>query len=216
LLHRVIDMYTEGKIRPIQSMTTFGATEIEQAFRHLQKGDHIGKAVVRMPEDGIEILSLASSSPTTFDPAASYLLTGGLGGLGKSIVTWMAERGARNFVFLSRSAGKTDSDRKFIAELKSMGCTAVTVAGKADHMDDVELAVASAPSPIRGIFHMAMALRVRSSSFLLVRRGDEPANGTLGHASRRHDIRRLELRRCAQGGWRVEPSPRFRVVGPGA
>ena len=35
-------MYEDGHIRPIQPMTTFEASEIEQSFRYLQKGDHIG------------------------------------------------------------------------------------------------------------------------------------------------------------------------------
>ena len=41
----------------------------------------------------------------TFNPKAAYLLVGGLGGLGRAVSLWMAERGARHLTYLSRSAG---------------------------------------------------------------------------------------------------------------
>ncbi|KAJ9133675.1 Thiolase-like protein [Pleurostoma richardsiae] len=159
LLEETIQLYQEDKIQPIRSMTAFEASDVESSFRHLQKGDHIGKAVVRIPDDVSTIPSISSSSPTRFREDASYVLTGGLGGLGKSIALWMVERGARSLVFLSRSAGKNEADQDFFAELESMGCAITAVPGKADVMEDVEKAVRSAPNPIRGVFHLAMVLR---------------------------------------------------------
>ncbi|EON95815.1 putative polyketide synthase protein [Phaeoacremonium minimum UCRPA7] len=159
LLEKVLRLFHEGKIQPINTMTVFDAADIEQSFRHLQKGDHIGKAVVRFPDDPTAIPSISSSSETTFKADASYILTGGLGGLGKSIALWMVERGARDLIFLSRSAGKTEEDQTFFTELESMGCAIHAVQGKADVLSDVEAAVNAAPNPIKGVFHLAMVLR---------------------------------------------------------
>lgn len=47
-----------------------------------------------------------SQFPVHFDPDASYLLVGGLGGLGRSIAQWMADHGAKNLIFISRSGLK--------------------------------------------------------------------------------------------------------------
>lgn len=160
ILDQVMDMCRDGRIKPMESITLFEAADIEQTFRHLQKGDHIGKAVVRIPADASLIPSTNAVTATKLDSEATYLLTGGLGGLGRAIAVWMAEHGARNFVFLSRSAGTTASDREFLHELRSMGCTAAAVAGKAQDMDAVKSAIALAPSPIKGVIHMAMVLRV--------------------------------------------------------
>ena len=153
-------MYSQGRISPIRSMAVFEASEIEQSFRHLQNGDHIGKAVVRIPEDASEIPSTSHAKPFTLDAEASYLLTGGLGGLGRSVATWMVERGARHLIFLSRSAGLSDRDNLFFAELKSMGCSVSAVAGKAEDMEVVKTVILRASRPIKGIVHLAMVLRV--------------------------------------------------------
>lgn len=94
------------------------------------------------------------------DPEASYLLTGGLGGLGKALALWMVERGARSLVFLSRSAGQSDGDQTFFEELKTLGCSVAAIPGKAQDMGDVKKATAMAENPIRGVIHLAMVLRV--------------------------------------------------------
>jgi hypothetical protein len=59
----------------------------------------------------------------------SYLLVGGLGGLGRAISTWLVERRARHLIYLSRSAGKSDEDHEFFRELHCQGCTTQVVSG---------------------------------------------------------------------------------------
>lgn len=160
VIKRWIDMYSQGRISPIRPMAVFDPKDIEQSFRYLQKGDHIGKAVVSIPTDISTIPSTSSVKPFLLDPDASYLLTGGLGGLGRSVASWMVERGAQNLIFLSRSAGKGDMDKSFFAELRSMGCSVISVAGKAENMSDINRCVLKASRPIKGILHLAMVLRV--------------------------------------------------------
>lgn len=160
VIKRWIDMYSQGCINPIQPMVVFEPNDVEQSFRHLQKGNHIGKAVVRIPKDVSMIHSTLSTNPIFLDPEASYLLTGGLGGLGRSIASWMVERGARSLVFLSRSAGQSERDKTFFAELRAMDCSVVSVAGKAENMGDIYRCVVKPPKPIKGILHLAMVLKV--------------------------------------------------------
>lgn len=85
------------------------------------------------------------------DPEDSYLLVGGLGGLGRAISTYMVEHGARNLIYLGRRAGQSDADQAFIGELKSMGVDVITVRGKINELDDVSRAVAEACTPIKGV-----------------------------------------------------------------
>lgn len=102
------------------------------------------------------------TSPTTplFRQEVSYLLVGGFGGLGHSIATWMVEHGARNLVFLSRTASNADNDA-FIAELKGYpGCTVTTVSGDVSKYEDVSKAIESAPAPIAGVMQLSLVLRV--------------------------------------------------------
>ncbi|OLN96157.1 Lovastatin nonaketide synthase 3 [Colletotrichum chlorophyti] len=110
-----------------------------------------------------------NEDPMLFHSDASYLLVGGLGGLGMSVSRWMAEMGARHLVFLSRTAAEQDPEKQsFIEELASMGCAATCVTGRAEVLADVERAITAAEvSPgrrLRGVLHMPMVLRDRPMS----------------------------------------------------
>lgn len=98
----------------------------------------------------------------SFDPEASYIVTGGMGGLGRAICSWMAERGARFITAISRSAGRSSSDKSFIAEMQSMRCVLTPVAGNIQDSSVVESAIAQSPKPVKGVIHLAMVLRVRA------------------------------------------------------
>lgn len=99
----------EGHIKPLLPMRTFDAAHVSEPIRLMQKAQHIGKMVVSMPAStDAELPSEAAHEPFCARSDATYLLTGGLGGLGRSVSTWLAERGARHFVFLSRSAAKPE------------------------------------------------------------------------------------------------------------
>jgi NAD(P)-dependent dehydrogenase (short-subunit alcohol dehydrogenase family) len=157
-MERWVSMFSQGLIVPIP-MTVFEAADISSSFRHLQKGDHIGKAVSRIPVRISDIPSTPQATTFSLNSDVSYLLTGGLGGLGRSIATWMVERGARSLIFLSRSAGKGEHDRSFFTELESMGCQITAIEGKANDIEAVCTVVSKATKPIKGIFHLAMVLR---------------------------------------------------------
>ncbi|KAG6354258.1 hypothetical protein INS49_004863 [Diaporthe citri] len=158
LLKLTVDQYLEGNFRPILPITTFDAEHTEDAFRFMQKGTHVGKIVIRFPGDDTLPLTPAVPAPK-FRGDVSYLLVGGLGGLGKAIAGWMASYGAKNLMFLSRSAGKSEEDQAFFKELNMMGCsTQYFPCDVADH-DEVRNALAQASLPIAGAMQMAMVLR---------------------------------------------------------
>lgn len=150
-----------GVIKPISPLKIFEATEIQDCFRYMQKGQHIGKIIVRMPQNP-EIIPVAPvSSNLTFRPDVCYLLVGGLGGLGRAISTWMIEKGARNLIFFSRSAGKSAGSVKFISELVSLGCSVQAMPGSVSNIDDLRKVINEARKPIAGVIQMSMVLRVQ-------------------------------------------------------
>jgi hypothetical protein len=168
LMDDILKYLSEGYITPIKMDKVFQATEVQDSFRYLQKGVHIGKVVVSMPANPEELELALRRSRLRLDPAGAYFLVGGLGGIGRAVSSWMVEHGARHLVFLSRSAGKSAKDKEFFAELESQGCVVVAVAGSVASIDDVQRAVSSAQVPIKGVIQMSMLLRVRLeiSSFL--------------------------------------------------
>ncbi|KAL6704644.1 hypothetical protein ACN47E_008041 [Coniothyrium glycines] len=155
----VILRHIENKELSPLPRTVFAATDIALAFRYLGQRDHIGKAVVSVDATALREVSTAATQPAKFRSDASYLLTGGIGGLGRSIATWMVECGARHLTILSRSAGRSATSDALCQELEAMGCAVVTISGKADSPADVQRAIDQSPMPIRGVLHLAMVLR---------------------------------------------------------
>lgn len=97
-----------------------------------------------------------------FDPDASYVVAGGLGGLGRVILRWMADKGAKNLIIPSRSGTSSQASRDIVSELQDKGVH--TMAPKCDISSATELAAllqactdAHMP-PIKGCINAAMAL----------------------------------------------------------
>src|SRR5699024_927649 len=66
--------------------------EDQIAFRNEER--HVARLIER--ED------LKTSMPISFRPDGSYLITGGFGGLGINVAKWLAKRGARSVILMSR------------------------------------------------------------------------------------------------------------------
>jgi NADPH:quinone reductase-like Zn-dependent oxidoreductase/SAM-dependent methyltransferase/NAD(P)-dependent dehydrogenase (short-subunit alcohol dehydrogenase family)/aryl carrier-like protein len=154
-----LPLFDVRTLEPLPYMTCFDAQHIVDAFRYLQSGKHVGKVLVSVPDDQAKIAATPSKKSIVFDPNATYLLTGGLGGLGKPIATWMIENGARSLTFLSRSAGTSERSRAAIQEFESMGCRVTAISGAVENMNDIKAAIDNSPTPIKGVLHLAMVLR---------------------------------------------------------
>ncbi|KAL8970867.1 MAG: hypothetical protein Q9197_003576, partial [Variospora fuerteventurae] len=159
-----VDFLERGLITPIRPLKVFDAASTNNAFRYMQPGQHIGRIAVSL-RDSPETTKLGTDIKNRpraicLQESASYLLVGGLGGLGRSVSRWMVEHGARHLIYLSRSAGSSPDDTQFIKELNSMGCSARLVRGTVTSLADVTTALRNAEkSPVRGILQMSMVLR---------------------------------------------------------
>lgn len=66
-------------------------------------------------------MTIDNNTEFELDPSATYVIAGGLGGLGRSTARWMVDRNARNLILLSRSGVKAGTAHTFIDELRSKG-----------------------------------------------------------------------------------------------
>lgn len=94
---------------------------------------------------------------------ASYLVIGGVGGIGKSVCQWLARHGAKQIIVVSRSA-RLDKIQPFVSDMAELGC-AVHAVG-CDIADATALfkaldGCAHELPPIRGVIQGAMVLQVR-------------------------------------------------------
>lgn len=96
------------------------------------------------------------------DGAASYLITGGTGGLGRSITRWLAREGAKHIILLSRSGMSQNRVPELLKELRRQELDVVVakcdVADPAQVQEVLSQCQATMP-PIKGVIHGAMALR---------------------------------------------------------
>lgn len=143
-------------------MRIFAAGQITDAFKYMQEGKHMGKIVVEMPmsDDANKLPMAKTPTHISFCKDGAYLLVGGLGGLGRAVAQWMVENGARNLVFLSRTAGDGDNDSKFVYDLELQGCQSLLIQGDVGNLADVKRAVAASSQSIKGVIHMAMLMKV--------------------------------------------------------
>ncbi|QKX62349.1 uncharacterized protein TRUGW13939_09508, partial [Talaromyces rugulosus] len=84
----------------------YPVSQLDEAVRQQgQKGNTAKVLVVIQQEDVVNVTS--SLKPLSFDAKdATYLIVGGLGGIGRAIASWMMDNGARNLLIVSRNAEK--------------------------------------------------------------------------------------------------------------
>ncbi|RAK85572.1 ketoacyl-synt-domain-containing protein [Aspergillus costaricaensis CBS 115574] len=158
LLHDVFRLYEAGAISHIKPLNVFPIPEIEQAMRLMQAGKHMGKVIVSV--DGNTKLKITSATykDVTFRADSSYLLVGGLGGIGREICKWMVERNAKTLILVSRS-GLNSGNKAFVSELEALG-TAVDVhacdAADPKALKRVIESSAEKWPPIRGVIQSSM------------------------------------------------------------
>lgn len=96
-------------------------TKVEEGFRFLQSGKLTGRIVFEVNDASPVSQRLLQQSAWKFDPHASYIVAGGLGGLGHGIVHWMAKKGAKHLILLSRSGAESRAAMKTLKGLQGEG-----------------------------------------------------------------------------------------------
>lgn len=158
LMQSIDSYYRQGLIGPIQRITAPDVSQLSPAI-----GDFpniIGKLVVRF-ENPESLVRMISSAPTVhFDLESCYVITGGLGGLGQSLIRWMSDRGARHLALLSRrDICGVPGAQAFLESLASrdthIECFVCDVSKK-DQVMRVTQKISS-KRPIKGVVHAAVS-----------------------------------------------------------
>lgn len=162
LTEDTVRLYAEGHIREAKPTTVMSFSRIEEGLRILQSGKGVGKMIfVPNPADVVPLVP-EQPSEYTLEPNATYVISGGLGGIGRSVATWMVGKGARSLVFLSRSGKITNAVEDLTAKLESTGCKVkiftCDVSDKTRLAEVLEVCKADLP-PIKGCIQGAMILK---------------------------------------------------------
>ena len=95
------------------------------------------------------------------NPDKVYIITGGLGGFGLELTNWLADKGARKLVLVSRSGIRTGYQARKVKLLRKQKVTVsvstedITSEGGSRRL----IEQAAQQGPVGGIFHLAMVSR---------------------------------------------------------
>jgi len=162
MLKELWPLFENGRVQPI-THESFPIDRVAEAFRMMAQAQHIGKIVVSLRDVPLAIAP-AAPQPVEIRADATYLITGGLGGLGRTVARWLAERGARYLVLTSRHGYERMSPEaaKAVALLTAQGVNVRIAQSDVSHAEDVARLmrdIAAELPPLRGIIHSAGLLQ---------------------------------------------------------
>ena len=183
LLHETMDLWRRGVLKETTPLNVFPYSQIEASFRLLQSGKHIGKIVlVADKDDNVPVGGYSNIVPFQlkanlfwqvvpkalpeyhFPENATYVLSGGFGGLGRSMARWMVLRGARHLIILSRKGATTEVAREILKELSGKGCEVAAFACDVANIRSLQEVISKCSTtmpPVKGCIQGAMQLKVQ-------------------------------------------------------
>ncbi|XP_049519259.1 fatty acid synthase-like [Dermacentor silvarum] len=161
------DGIASGVVRPLNAVQ-FKSNHAEEAFRFMAAGKHMGKVVLEIrPEEAQPLaapatpLIVKATARTRFYERKSYVIVGGLGGLGLELAEWMVNRGCRKLVLTTRSGVNTGYQRFCLQRWGEAGANVLVSKADASTLNGSQEIIkeADAMGPVGGIFNLGGVLR---------------------------------------------------------
>jgi len=150
MLKQLVEEFEQHRLQPLAAKV-FPMNQIVDAFRYMQQGKHIGKVVV---DWGL------GNSLYPLKENCTYLITGGLGGLGLLVAEWLVKMGACHLLLLGRNAPTADAVSK-IQELETTGAR-IAIAqidvSQTAALSNILTQIENSAYPLAGIIHAAGVL----------------------------------------------------------
>ncbi|CAI6290866.1 unnamed protein product [Periconia digitata] len=161
LLQKSMDLVSNGSVRVPGPLHIYGLDSMEDAFRYLASGKNTGRILIKVDPSTPVKKPQINRRTWTFDANATYLVAGGLGGIGRSMLKWMVQRGAKHLLVPSRSGPASSAASDVVRELSEQGVTVSTpkcdVSSKEATAHMLQEASKTLP-PIQGCIVATMAL----------------------------------------------------------
>ncbi|KAI0967184.1 hypothetical protein F4678DRAFT_254795 [Xylaria arbuscula] len=162
LLKDTLGLLEQGAQHP-SPLHVYSVSAVEDAFRFLQSGKNTGRIVITADPHAIVPQRVLEKKTWKFDPQAAYVVAGGFGGIGRAIIKWMVDRGAKRLIILSRSGPVGKAAMELVSNLTVYGvnvfapkCDASSSTSLAEVLRECE---AQGIGPIKGCINAAMVLQ---------------------------------------------------------
>ncbi|SNS58920.1 polyketide synthase 2/polyketide synthase 5 [Asanoa hainanensis] len=157
VLREVLTGLADGSLPPLP-VRSYPLTSATDALRTMAAAAHQGKLVLTVPGSGTVRVARPDGPPVRAD--GSYIITGGLTGVGLAAASWLASRGAGHLVLNGRRAPSSEAASK-IADLRAAGTRVTVIRGDIAAPGTADALVTAATAfnrPLRGVLHAAMVL----------------------------------------------------------
>ncbi|HIK08369.1 MAG TPA: SDR family NAD(P)-dependent oxidoreductase [Trichormus sp. M33_DOE_039] len=150
MLQQLAQEFEQRRLQPLAAKV-FSMTQIVDAFRYMQQGKHMGKVV---GEWGL------GNSLYPLQENGTYLITGGLGGLGLLVAEWLVKMGAGHLLLLGRNAPTPD----VVSRIQTLEAAGVKVAiaqvdvSQTAAFSNILTEIENSEYPLAGIIHAAGVL----------------------------------------------------------
>jgi NAD(P)-dependent dehydrogenase (short-subunit alcohol dehydrogenase family) len=108
--------------------------------------------------------ALKAKSTYKFQADATYVIAGGLGGLGRTVARWLVSRGAKHILLLSRSGvEKNKRGKGLVSEFRAKGVQIETPVCNVSNLGELQMVIKSISAkmpPIKGCILSQMVIRV--------------------------------------------------------
>ena len=137
-----------GELLPLPTRL-HDADEVEDGFRRLQAGGHIGKLVIRPPEP--------QPAAPPWSPEGTAVVVGGTAGFGLEAACALAATGVRHVALLSRRGPATPGLPAAIGRLRALGAEARAFAADATDRASLAAALAAVRAAMPPVAHVVHA-----------------------------------------------------------
>ncbi|KAJ5684494.1 uncharacterized protein N7477_000839 [Penicillium maclennaniae] len=159
ILGKIIRFFRNGRLLGPSSLMVKGVGDVEQALEMIPSEKHV--VMTTGADDKVTTL-LPKQNNKLFRSDASYILVGGLGGIGRVIALWMADQGAKHLILINRSGLSRQPAQNTVSKIQGKGVTvtihACDIADEAQ-VSQVFATISQNQPPIRGLIHGAMILK---------------------------------------------------------
>ncbi|XP_038076091.1 hybrid PKS-NRPS synthetase pynA-like [Patiria miniata] len=157
VMKKVVSLFEDSTLQPIPT-SVYSIENLKDTFRVMSKGSHIGKIVFEVPENFQP--KEVHPSLCQFKPNATYIVTGGYGGIGQALSRWLCLNGAKHIALVSRRGATTAAAKRTLNFLKKNNVHTYEFYLDISNKTSVEellmtLQQNKMAPPIKGIFHLA-------------------------------------------------------------
>ncbi|KAL8951306.1 MAG: hypothetical protein Q9222_002705 [Ikaeria aurantiellina] len=159
-LRQQLNHYLSAEFSLKASLDVFDICEVQQAFWHAR--DRPCSTILSRKGKSHITSHWLTAAPVVryFSPDASYVIVGGLGGLGRHLILWMVAYGAKHITSLSRKGLNSPGAGTIVEKVIELGGALDIRAVDACDLGAVRAQFAAIRSvrPIRGCFNLALQL----------------------------------------------------------